>query len=182
MEVWKTINDYDGRYEVSNLGNVRSINYKNTGKAVNLKPATDTKGYLRVGFCRGLKVETKKVHRLVAELFIPNPLNLPQVNHINGNKKDNTVSNLEWCSNEQNNEHRAKVLKNKMSKDSCRNIAKGHGQSPFMCIETGKIYHTYNECMEDMGFKSNHISCVLLGKRPHTYGYHFKYVEDVENE
>lgn len=70
-----------------------------------LKPATDGSGYLRCAFKYNGKHTTFKVHRLVAECYIPNPLNKPQVNHIDGDKKNNTVENLEWCTHQENITH-----------------------------------------------------------------------------
>lgn len=85
MEIWKSINE---NYEISSYGNVKNSKTKNI-----LKGSIDSKGYVFVK----LNKKYYKVHRLVAESFIPNPLNLPQVNHKDENKKNNAVENLEWC-------------------------------------------------------------------------------------
>lgn len=102
QEIFKQVKDYEGYYEISNIGNVRSTSYKGTRL---LKPAKTKRGYLNVIFCVNQTKVHKLIHRLVAEAFIPNPRNLEQVNHINGNKEDNTVENLEWCTSEYNNQH-----------------------------------------------------------------------------
>lgn len=100
---------FNGEYSVSDDGRVFS-NERTTGQRCRysreLKQVADTKGYMRVHFCINYKKSTAKVHRLVAELFIPNPDNKPQVNHIDGNKKNNNVSNLEWVTNQENMNHR----------------------------------------------------------------------------
>ena len=99
-EIWRPT-EFDG-YEVSNLGRVKSYKYdKQYGRI--MKPYADTKGYLQIDIqLDGRKREQRyhlAVHRLVAKAFIPNPNNLPQVNHKDENKTNNSVDNLEWCTN-----------------------------------------------------------------------------------
>lgn len=111
LEVWRTIQGYEGLYEVSNLGRVRSLDhYDSLGRlhmGVILKPQLDgRKNYLHVSLGRH---SMKQVHRLVAEAFLDNPDGLPQVNHKDENKTNNTVENLEWCSAKYNNNYGSKV-------------------------------------------------------------------------
>lgn len=104
-EIWKDIPGYIGKYQVSNLGNVRSLNYHSTGKTSLLKFAVDKKGYFRCALSKKNRLVTYKVHRLVAGSFLPNPKELPQVNHIDGNKQNNNANNLEWTDNSENQIH-----------------------------------------------------------------------------
>lgn len=101
-EIFKDVKGYEGYYEISNLGRVRSTSYK--GKKI-LKPAITKNGYLNVIFCINQKKEHKLVHRLVAEAFIPNINNYSTVNHKDENKLNNCVENLEWLSVEDNNRY-----------------------------------------------------------------------------
>jgi len=111
-EEWKAIEGYEGYYEVSSLGRVRSLprtvssgrgwNYPVKGKI--LTPASDRGGYQLVTLRKDGQ-RTLKVHRLVAEAFIPNPLKLPQINHKDGDKTNNRVENLEWCNSKANIAH-----------------------------------------------------------------------------
>jgi len=112
-EIWKDVIGYEGMYQVSNIGRVKSISryithsngvvQKFTGRI--LKQCIDRSGYPYVGLSISQDCTLKKVHRLVATAFIPNPLNLPQINHITGIKKDNSVNNLEWCTGMDNVKH-----------------------------------------------------------------------------
>ena len=108
-EVWKDVVGYEGLYEVSNRGNVRSIErISSQGRKIGgiiLKPAYNNGGYLLVSLCKNGKVKSKYIHRLVLEAFVENPNNLPEVNHKDENKANNELSNLEWCTREYNNNH-----------------------------------------------------------------------------
>ena len=93
-ELWKTVKDYEGKYHVSSIGRVKST--IKGGEKI-LKPRTAPNGYLHVAFYKTSRVTCHRVHRLVAMAFIPNPNELPQINHIDGNKLNNLAENLEWC-------------------------------------------------------------------------------------
>ena len=104
MEIWADIEGLEGKYQVSTWGRVRSKNRI-------LAPYENTKGYLKVGLFKDGKTHKKRVNRLVAQAFIPNPNNYPQVDHLDGNKRNNSITNLEWCDNTTNN-RRARVMRN----------------------------------------------------------------------
>lgn len=112
-ELWKDIKGYEGCYQVSNLGRIKSLDrmtnnqygeYFMKGRILKNSIIKD-KGYCRVSLNNGNGKISKRVHRLVAEAFIPNPENKLEVNHKDGNKLNNCVSNLEWCTNKENIEH-----------------------------------------------------------------------------
>lgn len=109
QEVWKPVKGYEGVYEVSSLGNVASLNYRCTGRRQLLRQGIATVGYPVVLLSFGEKAKMAYVHRLVADTFIPNPDEKPQVNHLDGNKRNNAVSNLEWCSGQENMKHAART-------------------------------------------------------------------------
>ena len=108
-EIWKDVIGYEGLYIVNNFGIVKSV--KRTVRKINryktytnqpipekIKYGTpDKDGYLKIGLWKDNKIKTISIHRIVANAFIPNPYNLPQINHIDENKENNKVSNLEWC-------------------------------------------------------------------------------------
>ena len=142
-EIWKPVIGYEGLYEVSNLGRVRSVdrlvNYSNgqihLHKGRILSPGvTDKLGYLQVALCNNGKIKHKMVYRLVAEAFIPNPDNLPQVNHKDENAFNNCVDNLEWCTIEYNINYGTRTQKAIET-----NIKNGHWD-PNMCGLDKKEY------------------------------------------
>lgn len=101
-EIWLPVKDYEGLYEVSNWGDVRSLNYNRTGRVQVMKPGMSRHGYLKVQLYKDGKDNKYFVHRLVAEAFLGNPDNLPQVNHKDEDKTNNAVANLEWCTAKEN--------------------------------------------------------------------------------
>lgn len=96
-EIWKPIEGYEGVYEVSNLGNVKSLNYARTKKPNLLTQHADKDGYMKVTLYKKTGNKLVFVHRLVAKAFIPNPNNFPLINHKDEIKSNNSVENLEWC-------------------------------------------------------------------------------------
>lgn len=96
-EIWKDIKGYEGLYQVSNTGKVRSTNYMKTGVTKELRLRKDKDGYLQVNFSYKGSRKTAKVHRLVAEAFLINTEEFKQVNHKDENKENNKANNLEWC-------------------------------------------------------------------------------------
>ena len=104
QEIWKDIPNYEGLYQASNFGRIKSIQYFNHAnnkiypREKILKPILNEKGYCRVDLSKSGESKRHRVHRLVAKTFLPNPYNLLEVNHIDGNKQNNNVNNLEWCS------------------------------------------------------------------------------------
>ncbi len=110
--IWKTHPRYKGNIEVTNTGLVRSLTRKDAGnkitKGVMRKQHLSSKGYLNITVRKNNKARTESIHRLVAETFIPNPLNKPFINHKNGIKTDNRTENLEWCTGSENQLHSIK--------------------------------------------------------------------------
>ena len=113
-EIWKDVIGYEGLYQVSNLGNVKRIGFfsgvnKKYLNNYNLIPMDNGKGYLRIKLTKNNKSKRVMLHRIIAEAFVDNKLNKPFVNHINSNKKDNNIENLEWCTQSENVKHAVKV-------------------------------------------------------------------------
>ena len=109
MEVWKDIVGYEGKYQVSNLGYIKSLEMWTGDKYIKrdkiLRGSLSNNGYLYVSLCKGGKAKKYKVNRLVAQAFIENPYNLPITNHIDGDKTNNCVDNLEWTTQSENLKH-----------------------------------------------------------------------------
>jgi hypothetical protein len=109
--VWEDLRDYEGKYQINRLGEIRSLS---RGRIRTLTPYPNHKGYLLVKLYKSISDKrTFILHRLFAQQFIPNPNNYCQVNHIDGNPKNNKINNLEWVDNRMNMNHRYSVLKNK---------------------------------------------------------------------
>ena len=118
MEEWKDIQGFEGKYMVSNLGRVKSLNYRNTGKEGIMKGVADKYGYLLVQLYKDGKIKRCLVHRLVATAFLENPEGYTEVNHLDENKQNNCMDNLEYCSRSYNLTYndRAKKIGKKLSK------------------------------------------------------------------
>ena len=170
-EIWKEVLGYNGIYFVSNIGNVKSIDHycegrKGSGKQNGriLKLQKSKKGYLRVCLCNNNKKFNTGVHRLVANAFIPNPLNKPQVNHINGIKNDNNVDNLEWCTNQENQIH---AVKNKLNNP---NLGEKHHMSKLSNKEVEvvrwmhKIGWSNKQLAEDYNVSQTAMSNIIRNK------------------
>lgn len=167
-EVWKTIEEYP-RYSVSNQGRVRN---NKTGKII--KPfRIGSKGqqYYAVDLYPKKSV---RVHRLVAKAFISNPESKREVNHIDGNKLNNSVENLEWVTGSENCKHAYDVLGRKKFYGSSNCYSKR-----IMRIEDGKVYGSLSEAVKDLNLSSHsHISLCLHGKRNTAAGYHWQFVDE----
>lgn len=175
MEEWRKIEGTDGRYEVSNTGKVRSLNYKNSGRTQELKPAPDPKGYMKTMLIYGGKNKTVKIHRLVAEAFIPNPERKPQVNHINGDKTNNAVENLEWITNIDNAHH---AIANGMFENSYRATSKANEMRKQAIVAIDRDgneieFESQCEASRKLNVSRRHIQSVLKGERKQTGGYKF---------
>ena len=118
MEIWKDIKDYEGLYQISNYGRVKSLPRmmkKRKCEEIIKTPSVLPKGYLKVSLCKNGEIKYYFIHRLVAEMFIPNPNNLPCVNHKDCNTSNNNVNNLEWVTHKENNSYKNHHLKRNVS-------------------------------------------------------------------
>jgi hypothetical protein len=172
-EIWRLYPEFDF-IEVSTLGRVRTLdrvvsNGKGTRmeKGMILKQWLNKRGYLRVAFRKDSKLVNKPVHRLVAQTFIPNPDNLPQVNHKDCNPQNNSVSNLEWCTPEYNIEYREKYGKSSAEVLGCPVYA--------VNLDTLEIskFKSQREAGRALGIVNQSINSVLKGRLKSTHGYVF---------
>lgn len=171
-DTWFKINGYNN-YSVSNKGEIRN---DDTGK---IKSSRYNKhGYKVIDLYFNGTRETKRVHRLVADAFISNPENKPQVNHKDGNKSNNNINNLEWCTASENMKHSFNTGLSKPNKSMLgkKNPNAGRHGKPVRIIETGETFSSIAECEKAINGNNRHISDCLSGRQNTHRGYHFEYV------
>lgn len=184
MEEWKAVVGYEGYYEVSSYGRVRGVDrYVNTGilhsdiklhKGKMLKPNLKKNGYLSVDLCKGNKLKTVLVHRLVAVAFIEKPDGKDVVNHKNLDKTDNRVENLEWVTCRENTLHA-----------SANGVIYGGLRKQVRCLETGMLFPSSYQAAQWLNETKFHYSKSIItvsrnirgcctGDKKSAYGYHWK--------
>ena len=164
-ELWVFIDGYPN-YQVSHKGNIRSLNYARTGVIKNMSPAPNKQGYPICVLRNGLVKRTVCVHRVVANTFIPNPSNFKQVNHINGDKSNNCISNLEWCDQSYNMNH---AYENNLNPRQKAVIQKDI---------SGKLLNTYrsaHEASRCTGVNRGNISSCCIGNISQAGGFTWEY-------
>ena len=182
-EIWKDIDGYDGEYQVSNLGNVRSLNYMRRKETRELSKK-NIKGYPYVILYKNTKIQRKRIHRLVAEAFIPNPNNLPEVNHKDENKANNRVDNLEWCTHQYNfqytynrhPEHKQRIMKEgRKSAIRTKRVIQKNEDGEIICIypNVHNVYNTIGYDYKSLVRRLEHSD--IYGKEFH--GYIWEYEE-----
>lgn len=165
MKDWKTIKDYDGMYEISSLGEIRSTNRfvkSITGRTRFvagriIKPKRNKDGYLFVTLSKNGAIKNQYIHRLSAETFIPNTENKPQVNHINGDKTDNNVNNLEWATVSENMKHAYQI-------GLSGNIGPNHSFAQKVIDKcTGKVYNCIKDAANELDINYASLRNMLCG-------------------
>lgn len=197
-EIWKDIKGYEGLYKVSNLGKVISldrviyqekegITYSRLMKGKTLKYNNDKQGYLLVHLCKNGKRTCKKVHRLVVEAFLENKDSKEYVNHIDGNKQNNAVYNLEWVTPSENNIH---AYKTKLSTPTLNMLGRKGKNNPCMKKiyqinknnhNVIKLYYGSYEAQRTTGINASNIIACCKGKQRTAGGYIWKYADSTYN-
>lgn len=185
-EIWKPIKNFEELYQISNLGNVKSIGrYKYSfkdnkkiyeDKEIMLKTIND-RGYMKLHLSKNGKRYLRYIHRLVAEAFIPNPKNYPQVNHIDEDKLNNSIENLEWCTAKYNINYGTARARTIVGLKKYNSSHRNPNSKRVRCVETNKVYQTLVEAGEDIGISYTCISAQLHGKQKTAGGFHWEYAE-----
>lgn len=175
---WRKIDGFE-RYSVSSDGQIRN---DETGSVLCASEVTG--GYLQVMLSPGRK--HKRVHRLVAEAFIPNLMGKTQVNHKDGNKRNNQVNNLEWATSSENERHKIDVLGKKFrpAKEHIEKtlpLAWEASRKPVICLDTGVVYRSCTEASKETGANRSYIGQCALGKRKTAGGLHWQWRGQEEN-
>lgn len=168
MEIWKDIKDYEGLYQVSNLGNIKSLQKWNGARGKHfyepceriLTPTDNGHGYCIIGLVKNHFRKNHYVHRLVAEAFIENPYGYPQINHKDYNRKNNNVDNLEWCTSKQNTQYSSVNMKKpkanpKKSNTGERFIIYRESKKEFRIIINKKEYGIRKTLDEAVNFRNS---------------------------
>lgn len=168
-EIWKDIKDYTG-YQVSNMGNVRSLNFHQTGKVQVLKLRKNKNGRIYVNLYKDGKKKFCQVHRLVVTAFLENPDNLPQVNHKDENPSNNRVDNLEWCTSKYNNNYGSH---NQRVSEAKRGVPLSEETKRKMSIPVAQytkegnliaVFYGANEAERQTGINNSNITACCKGK------------------
>lgn len=190
-EIWKDIKGYEGKYQISNMGRVKSLNYNKTGKAQLLKPISNSKGYLYVCLWHNNTYIREYIHRLVALSFIPNPNNLPCVDHINTQRNLNTVTNLRWVSvkdnlnnpltRRKNSDTKKQIYLGSLNPNFGNRGIKNKLSIPIKQLDLyGNVIREWS-CAKDaereMGFDASTITKCCKGKKQTHKGYRWEYKE-----
>lgn len=168
MEIWKDVVGFERAYQVSSLGRIKSKIRKSVVKEKILKPFKNNNGYECVDLWNN-NHKKKLVHRLVAEAFIPNPECKLFINHIDGDKTNNKVENLEWCTHSENILHSFRVLGHRTVKGMVMN------NKPVKCLDTGEISASASEAARQKGCSQSNITKVILGERNKAGGLRWSY-------
>lgn len=172
VDTWTKINGYNN-YSISKNGQIRNdITGKIKADRIN------SRGYSLVDLYSNGERQTERVHRLVADTFIPNPDDKPQVNHRDGNKRNNSVENLEWCTASENMQHAFDTGLSKPTRSMLgrRNPNAGRPGRPVRIVETGQVFSSITECEKAINGDNRHICDCLSGRQNTHRGYHFEYV------
>lgn len=170
MEVWKDIKGYEGLYQISNYGNVKSLNYAKSKNYKMLTKIVDRNGYEKVCLSKNNKGKNYLVHRLVAIHFIKNTNNYKEVNHKDENKLNNNVNNLEWCDRKYNVLYGTAKLREAKTKHKYY-IEQYDIENNFI-----KRWYSLKEIENNTNYKKNNIQQNCLGNTKSAYGYKWKYM------